>query len=46
MYDCDKGPVVWTKKYGRKDRAYDESSQSILPGLFILKLFCMMIDQM
>lgn len=46
MYDCDKGPVVCTKKYGRNERAYSPSSQSILPGLLLLNPVCMTIDQM
>lgn len=46
MYDCDKGPVVWMKKYGRKAEGYRASSQSIAPGFVVLNRTCMMIDQM
>ena len=46
MYDCDNGPVVCTKKYGRNERAYSASSQSILPGLLELNRACITIDQM
>lgn len=46
MYDCDIGPVVCTKKYGRKLEGYSASSQSIAPGCEALNLTCMMMDQM
>lgn len=46
MYDCDMGPVVCTKKYGRKLEGYSASSQSIAPGCDLLNLTCMMMDQM
>ena len=46
MYDCDNGPVVCTKKYGKKDVGYNPSSQSILPGLWRLNLVCIIMDQM
>jgi hypothetical protein len=46
MYDCDNGPVVCTKKYGRKDEGYSPSSQSIAPGSWRLNLTCIIMDQM
>lgn len=46
MYDCDMGPVVCTKKYGKKLDGYSASSQSIAPGCEALNLTCMMMDQM
>lgn len=46
MYDWDRGPVVWTKKYGKKLLGYRESFQSILPGFEPSNCACMTIDQM
>lgn len=46
IYDCDNGPVVWTKKYGKKEEGYSPSSQSIAPGSLRLNLVCMMMAQM
>ncbi len=46
MYDCDSGPVVCTKKYGRKAEGYSESAQSMIPGSDALNLTCITMDQM
>lgn len=45
MYDWESGPVVCTKKYGKKEVAKRLSSQSIAPGSLRSNRACMMMDQ-